>query len=58
MADHLLNEIRVRDNHEFQREPDMAVDHFEEWNRQGGGARGVRSTFGLPVQEAPLVWDV
>jgi cytochrome P450 len=45
MTEQLMSEIPVRENYEFQRDRNMAVDFHGEWDRLRDGARAIRSTF-------------
>jgi cytochrome P450 len=45
VTDQLLNEIPVRENYNFERDPNMVTDFHEEWTRLRDGARAIRSTF-------------
>jgi cytochrome P450 len=45
VTDQLTNEIPVRQNYNFERDPNMEADFHDEWKRLSGGARAVRSTF-------------
>jgi len=45
VTDQLTNEIPVRQNYNFERDPNMEADFHDEWKRLSGGSRAVRSTF-------------